>query len=303
MLRKSLYTPVDTLIYDLEDSVAPTQKENAQLSLTDFLSIHHLPESLEIAVRVNEVSRSMVWGDVRAAFSTSRVTTLVVPKVHGVSVLNDLSSIIRKLRSDSSFPPIRIIASIESAKAIQNIYNIAGWKDNQAYVSALLIAQTLPSNGPAPDSSFYTLALMLSTQQRRGAYKQSTWYAWTTKIWRILPKSVRMEGDLVLTERYAGALVSRWDLKHDRLTQAIHPNQIETIQKAFAPSKEEISRACAIITQMEAARRLGNGAFGLKMHDDRTEMIDEPMLKQAQKVVERAIRAGLETPGISSPGT
>ncbi|KAG8854304.1 hypothetical protein FRB96_007709 [Tulasnella sp. 330] len=291
MLRKSLYTPVDTLIYDLEDSVAPTQKENAQLSLTDFLSIHHLPESLEIAVRVNEVSRSMVWGDVRAAFSTSRVTTLVVPKVHGVSVLNDLSSIIRKLRSDSSFPPIRIIASIESAKAIQNIYNIAGWKDNQAYVSALLFAAEDYCADTSIQRTRSRLELLYARSHVVNAAK-----AWG--IQAIDMVCVDYKDLAYLTEECEDGRRLGFDGK-----QAIHPNQIETIQKAFAPSKEEISRACAIITQMEAARRLGNGAFGLKMHDDRTEMIDEPMLKQAQKVVERAIRAGLETPGISSPGT
>lgn len=42
MLRKSLQSPSDTIIYDLEDSVGPDQKFAARVELTDFLKVRDL---------------------------------------------------------------------------------------------------------------------------------------------------------------------------------------------------------------------------------------------------------------------
>lgn len=39
MLQKSLETPSDVIIYDLEDSVAPAAKPSARAALTNFLSV------------------------------------------------------------------------------------------------------------------------------------------------------------------------------------------------------------------------------------------------------------------------
>lgn len=68
--------------------------------------------------------------------------------------------------------------------------------------------------------------------------------------------------------------------------------------QVVAGSLLEISRACAIISQMEAARAglgddLGRGAFGLETHDGQTEMIDEPMLKQVRRRRHTSVRSVL----------
>ena len=39
MLNKSLQSPVDTIIFDLEDSVAPDQKGAARAQLVEFLKV------------------------------------------------------------------------------------------------------------------------------------------------------------------------------------------------------------------------------------------------------------------------
>lgn len=39
MLQKSLASPSDALIYDLEDSVAPNEKYRARTALIDFLQV------------------------------------------------------------------------------------------------------------------------------------------------------------------------------------------------------------------------------------------------------------------------
>ncbi|KAG9032825.1 hypothetical protein FRB95_000991 [Tulasnella sp. JGI-2019a] len=291
MLNKSLSTPVDTLIYDLEDSVAPAQKVNAQRSLTQFFSKHNLPRASEIAVRVNEVRTPMILDDVTAALSSPNVTTLVVPKVHGVTMLNNLSAILRDVGTScpTRSSPIQIIASIESAKALQNIYSIASWKDDRAYVSALLFA----AEDYCADTSIQRTRSRLELLYARSHVVNA---AKAYGIQAIDMVCVDYKDPEYLAEECEDGRRLGFDGK-----QAIHPTQVETIQKTFAPSDKDISRAIAIISQMEVARAArGSGAFGLETQDGRTEMIDEPMVKQAQKVIERARRAGLDIPSLPS---
>ena len=62
---------------------------------------------------------------------------------------------------------------------------------------------------------------------------------------------------------------------------AIHPAQVDTINKAFTPSKADIARATRII---EAFRAAGNpGVIGLD-----GEMLDKPHLLRAEKLLANA---------------
>ena len=69
--------------------------------------------------------------------------------------------------------------------------------------------------------------------------------------------------------------------------QVIHPNQVVPVQEAFTPSNEAIEYAKRIIESFESSQKEGKGAYAL---DGR--MIDMPLLKNAQKVLERARAAG-----------
>lgn len=67
-----------------------------------------------------------------------------------------------------------------------------------------------------------------------------------------------------------------------RSQQAIHPSQVETIRKAFAPSEAEVYRAALILYKMETSTR---GAEGVRGKDGKEEMIDKPMVLQASSEV------------------
>jgi citrate lyase beta subunit len=69
--------------------------------------------------------------------------------------------------------------------------------------------------------------------------------------------------------------------------QIIHPAQVEPVQSAFTPSDKAIAYAKRVVEAFEASQKEGKGAFAL---DGR--MIDMPLLKNAQKVLERARAAG-----------
>ncbi len=63
--------------------------------------------------------------------------------------------------------------------------------------------------------------------------------------------------------------------------QAIHPSQVPIIQEAFKPSNEKIEWAQELIKQFNEHQSEGKGAFVF-----RGQMIDKPLLLQAQNIVQ-----------------
>jgi len=80
--------------------------------------------------------------------------------------------------------------------------------------------------------------------------------------------------------------------------QAIHPSQVELIQSSFVPTHKDILRAAKIVHQMEKSHALEKGAFGLDLEGGGKEMIDAPMLKQAESTIAVAKAAGIEIPQV-----
>jgi citrate lyase beta subunit len=69
--------------------------------------------------------------------------------------------------------------------------------------------------------------------------------------------------------------------------QIIHPNQVDVVQEAFTPSDEAIEYAQRVVRAFSVSQKEGKGAFALD-----GKMIDMPLLKNAQKVLDRAKAAG-----------
>jgi citrate lyase beta subunit len=69
---------------------------------------------------------------------------------------------------------------------------------------------------------------------------------------------------------------------------AIHPRQIEIMNRLFAPSPEEIEQALWLSQAFEAHQAAGTGAFELD-----GKMVDLPLMRRAEQVLARARAAGL----------
>jgi len=68
----------------------------------------------------------------------------------------------------------------------------------------------------------------------------------------------------------------------------IHPTQIETIHRAFAPTASELEKAMSIVAAYEEAQARGLGVVSLG-----SKMIDAPVVQRALKLVARAAQMGL----------
>lgn len=73
--------------------------------------------------------------------------------------------------------------------------------------------------------------------------------------------------------------------------QAIHPDQIDIIQRAFLPDPSDVERAVRIVEGFHTNSQKGIGAFSLD-----GKMIDMPVVKWAEKVIARATAGGMQIP-------
>ncbi|KAI0766424.1 Pyruvate/Phosphoenolpyruvate kinase-like domain-containing protein [Trametes elegans] len=300
MLEKSLTTNSDVIIYDLEDSIppSPVDKNAARGRLAHFLSTraNSLPSSERIAVRLNSNATPFFAEDLLQAMRLPCIRTLVLPKVHSVQDLDHVSEEIFVTYKANKFrdpygPPVQIVASVESAKAMYNLGAIAGWQSRYGpalggQLSALLFA--------AEDYCADTGIIRTSSRQE---------LLYTRSHIVVTAKAFGLKAIDMVCVNYKDLEYLRHECEDGRRLgftgkQAIHPSQVDVIQSTFVPSAKEILRAARILKQMEKAHQLHKGAAGLELEGGGLEMIDAPMIKQAENIVRIAKSAGLPIPEV-----
>ncbi|OSD07167.1 citrate lyase beta subunit [Trametes coccinea BRFM310] len=300
MLEKSLTTSSDIIIYDLEDSVppSPADKNGARGRLAHFLStrLSNLPSHERIAVRLNSNSTPFFAEDILQAMRLPCIRTLVLPKVHSVQDLHQVSEEIflaykgHKFR-DPNDPPVQIVASIESARAMYNLGAIASWQSQ--YGDAL--------GGKLAALLFAAEDYCADTGIIRTTSRQELLYTRSHIV--VTAKAFGLKAIDMVCVNYKDLEYLRDECEDGRRLgftgkQAIHPNQVDIIQSTFVPSSKEILRAARILKLMEKAHLSQKGAAGLEIEGGGMEMIDAPMIKQAENVVRIAKSAGLPIPDV-----
>lgn len=313
MLTKSLGLTSDNVTYDLEDSVTPHEKPNARRALASHLS--SLPSSSsqrpggigEIAARINAVSTPHALEDLEVLGQEPNLEAIVIPKVNSASDLTFVSDALKHIAphrysSSSStdgngngpHKPIKLIALIESAQSVLNLASIcaAGTRDGGGvHLSGLIFA--------AEDFSL-DLSLTRTPSLREFLYARSA-IVTHARAYRI-PSVI----DLVCTSfrgddglRRLGEECADGKGLGFNGKQCIHPSQVAVVQRAFAPSAEEVEWSVRVVVADEKASRgdrageSGRGAWTLD-----GKMIDAPVVGKARAIVEKARRCGFDVEGI-----
>ncbi|KAH7910848.1 citrate lyase beta subunit [Hygrophoropsis aurantiaca] len=298
MLEKSLSTNSDVIIYDLEDSIPPSvsDKESARERLAFFLSVQlNLPQRERVAVRVNDITTPFFEKDVSEMLKFGAVGTLVLPKIHTARDLHHVSRAIHKSVTYSSrhstVPPLRMVASIESARGTWNLGDIASWTSEYgAEAGGKLDALLFAAEDYCADTSVV-----------RTSSRQELLYVRSQIV--IAAKAFGLNAIDMVCVNYKDLNYLKDECEDGRRLgfngkQAIHPTQVDIVQSTFVPTAKEILRAAKIFHQMEIAHSSQKGAFGLETDEGGKEMIDAPMLKQAANTLRIARTAGLEIPRI-----
>ncbi|RKP37785.1 Pyruvate/Phosphoenolpyruvate kinase-like domain-containing protein [Dimargaris cristalligena] len=267
-IKKSLTSPADCIVYDLEDSVAPNRKGAARELVFDALKLKS-ETGPELAVRINAVGSGIEFDDLNVILQSPHLDTILIPKVQSARDIDFVCRLIELIGHERSQPHVRIIASIENALGILSLKEIATASPQR--VDALLFAaedfcaDMGLHRSPAKTEMLYARSAVATTAHAYGLQAIDL-VCMDFRNPEVLVKECVNGRDMGFTGK-----------------QAIHPNQIETIQNTFMPSEDQIQRAKKIIAGYEISEREGKGAYGLD-----GLAIDLPVYKWALKIMQRA---------------
>ncbi|KAI0889836.1 beta subunit of citrate lyase [Annulohypoxylon maeteangense] len=279
MLTKSLGLTSDNITYDLEDSVTPTAKPSARAALRAHLLAHPTrpPTVSELAVRVNPVSSPYLEADLASVSVLPNVDAIVVPKVNSASELRHVSQVLTHHVPSSRLP--KIIALIESARAVMDLREIC------AEAPGLLDGLIFAAEDFALDLSITRTPDLKEFLYARSAIVTAARAAGLSGVIDLVCTSYKGEEGLArLEEECRGGKAMGFNGK-----QCIHPSQVETVQRLFAPSEKEVEWAVRITIADEKAAAAGKGAWTLD-----GAMIDAPVAGKAKAIVDKAQRCDID---------
>ncbi|RUS14534.1 hypothetical protein BC937DRAFT_93672 [Endogone sp. FLAS-F59071] len=236
----------------------------------------------EKAVRINAVGSGLEYDDLNVVLHSTRLQAIVIPKVQSAHDIQFVVRMIDSVAPELNRANIRLLASIESGLGILNLREIA---TADPRVDALVFAA----------EDFCTDLGLIRTPSRKEmlyARQAVVTAASAFGLQAIDLVCVDYLSDSILEEECREGCEFGFTGK-----QAIHPKQVEIIQRMFLPDPANIARAAKILEGYEAHSQKGVGAFNLD-----GKMIDLPVVKWADKIVARAKAASVEIPGSSTAG-
>lgn len=289
MLTKSLGLTSDNITYDLEDSVTPTAKPSARAHLQSHLSsLSSRPSTIsELAVRINAVSTPFALDDLTTLAPSPLVDAIVIPKVESAANLSFVTDVLRHISperhttsttSSSASEPIKIIALIESAKAIMDLPAICR---ASPYLSGLIFA----AEDFALDLGITrTLSLSEFLYARSAIVTAARAFGLPSAIDLVCTSFRGEQGLRTLEEECGGGKAMGFNGK-----QCIHPTQVDIVQRMFAPTPEEVEWAVRLVIADDKAAAAGRGAWTMD-----GKMIDAPVSGKARSIVAKADQCGMD---------
>ena len=258
----------DGVILDLEDAVAPTEKDAARILVAHALKTVDYG-SCEKIVRINPLD---TYGleDIQFIAQCSP-DTLLVPKVESGADIQQVAALLDKQTTTAK--NIKIIALLETPKGIANAYEIAN-------SSPRLVALALG----AEDYTAFLGAKRTKEGKEIFAARMAVVNAAAAFSLQSIDTPFTDAADdegLVTDTQLAKSLGFKGKL-------SINPRQIEWIHEVFNPTLEDINWARKVVNALEQAKSAGLGVASLA-----GKMIDAPVANRANIVLDLALRAGL----------
>ena len=272
-LAKGLSCGADSLILDLEDSIAPQSKQKARdLSLEFLVSALREAPRPRLFVRVNGLNSGLTEADLAVVMQASLDGILLPKCVNGAS-LQHLGALLAVKEAEQDRPDgsTKILAlATETPAALFNLGSLPGASqrlEGLAWGAEDLAAALGAEANRSADGAYtfpYVLArsLTLYAAAAAGVLAIDTVHGNFRDLARL-----RLECEEAKRDGFGAKL-------------AIHPGQIEIINEVMTPSPESIAQACAIVAAFEAEPDSGVINFN-------GEMLDVPHLAKARRLLAR----------------
>jgi citrate lyase beta subunit len=271
-IEKATTLGVDCICMDMEDGVAMTRKADARSVVAQAMKDLDFGNS-ERCIRINGIGSGLEAFDLVAALS-AHPDSIVVPKVESAEHVKWVTERIEsfELSNKLKIGGVRLLVGVETARGILNLKEIA--ESDKRLEAIIFGAEDYAASIGAKRTKEGT-EVLYARQAVVTACAANDLQA----IDMVFIDFRDNEGLRVEAEQGAGFGFSG--------KQIIHPNQVTAVQEAYTPSSDAIEYAIRIVESFETSQREGKGAYALD-----GKMIDMPLLKNAQKVLDRAQAAG-----------
>ena len=273
MLDRAIGLRPDAFVPDMEDSVPWDEKANAR-----GVSAAYIPElaatGVPVIPRVNSLDTGLLEDDLSA---------VVGPHIYGVSVgkmdnpetVAEVVGVLERVESDAGVErgATRLVPWIESAEAIVKVYDIC--RSSERIIAVALGAEDFTND----------MEIKRTDSDAELAYARGA-----------IAVAARAAGVLALDTPFFAfrdpvALKANSEMSRAigfRGRFAIHPAQLDIINGVYSPSEEDIAQAQREIEAFEEAASVGRGSTSLD-----GKVVDVPVVKRAQALLERARAMGL----------
>jgi citrate lyase subunit beta/citryl-CoA lyase len=283
MIDKAAAGPADFVFLDLEDAVAPPEKEQARRNVIQALNdIDWAAKGKTVSVRINGLDTHYMYRDVVDVMEQAgnRLHTILVPKVGVPADLYMVEALVNQIEQAKGHTTrVGLEALIETALGMANVEAIAqsggrleALHFGVADFAASMRARTVNIGGLNPH------------------YPGDQWHASISRM-VVACRAYGLRaidgpfGDFSDPEGYkegarrAAALgcEGKW---------AIHPSQVSLANEVFSPPEAEVTRARRIIEELRRAEAEGRGAAALdgKMIDAASERMAKNVLVLAEAI-------------------
>ncbi len=285
MLAKGPGLGADMVFLDLEDAVAPLEKEAARDKVVKAINDQDWGDTV-LCVRVNAWDTKWTYRDVIHIVenASERLDELMLPKVQSAAEVVALDLLLTQIEETTGRSQrVGIEAQIETARGIINVEEICAASDRIETIilgpvdmSASMEMPSLAGGLAIPDYPgdyfHYVFVKILMAGRANGLQVIDGPY-------------VKVRDPEGFREFCKRAQILGYDGKW-----ALHPDQVTILNEVFGTSQEQFDHACDILEAYEKATTEGDRKGAVMFGD---EMIDEASRKVAIKLVSRGERAGL----------
>ncbi|HEY3922314.1 MAG TPA: CoA ester lyase [Gaiellaceae bacterium] len=254
----------DAIILDLEDAVAPSEKERARSHVAEAAKVVG-QDGADVLVRINRPWRLAVR-DIEEAVGPD-VCALFLPKVDSAEHVRAIADVVADVETERGLAlgHTAFVARIETAKGVLVAAEIASAHPRIVGVGLGSSDYTLETGMAAGDdgnviASFHVVNAAVAAG--------------------VLPLGlVSTIAQLADPDAFRGEAVRSRALGL-RGSPCIHPNQVPILNEVFTPTEAELERARRVVAEYEAAIAAGQGAITVD-----GEFVDKPYYDQARRLL------------------
>lgn len=276
MIDKAFGLNADAIMLDIEDGVAPNEKDAARKNIAESLGREKTPGSPARFVRINAIGHARMDADLEAVVRPG-LEGLVCPKVDVPDEVLRVDAVLNEREAKMKMAPggVKLLIAIESPRGLLNAPAIAA--SSPRVIGLMFGAEDfgrelgLPTSreGEARDLIHARSAIVVAAA---AAHVQVV-----DGVWVDLNDSEGLRGFAQQSRRLGFSGMS-----------LIHPSQIDPINATFSPTAEEIDYAQRVVQAFDEAQARGDGSISFG-----GQLIDRPIVERARRTLEMAQQLGI----------